>query len=400
MPELTKMTLESLRALARKLLGPGHSKKSKAELVAALEAEARPAAARGPGRRAPTTGRPAAEKGKAVEKGAKAAKGSARKAAGGGRAPVRAGKGGGKAGRVAEAGAKEPKEAKESPPGRGRKAGKAAAAAGAATGAAPGVASRKALRTRRAAKGAAHAEGPDPDGYFVARVRGEDALRDAPHPMAEASADEGWEEERPGPVVYDEKLGELPWVYGDDAFVALARDPRTLFLYWDWAHATLARALQGLERPRTQLWIFAREGEGWDRVRILEFALESRGFYVHDLAPGRRYRAEIHVVDRAGRERLLAGPSNECALPPAGPSPVIDDRFVRIPWALPLGQLLGPGHAGAPFADDVRAQLARLSDWSRFSGPTWGGSAGGMGGRPFSPTSGPSSPSSPFGGGR
>jgi hypothetical protein len=77
----------------------------------------------------------------------------------------------------------------------------------------------------------------------------------------------------------------------------------------------------------------------------------------------------------------------------------VDDRFVRIPWDLPLGQLLGPGHAGAPFGDDVRAQLARLSDWSRFSGPTWGGSAGGMGGRPSSPTSAPSSPSSPFGGG-
>jgi uncharacterized protein len=196
--------------------------------------------------------------------------------------------------------------------------------------------------------------------------------------------------------VYDERLGDLPWGYGDDAFVALPRDPRTIFLYWDYARDTVARAFEGLDHGRAQLWVFARSGADWERIRTLDFALESRGYYVHDLDPGRWYRAEIHVVDRAGRERLLGASSNEVALPPVGPSPVVDDRFIRIPWEVPLGHLLGPGHAGAPFSDDARTMLARLSDWSRFSGTTWGGSAGGMGGRPSSPTS---SPSSPFGGG-
>jgi hypothetical protein len=270
-----------------------------------------------------------------------------------------------------------------------------AAVAGAAAGAAAGVAA-----ARKAVKDAAlrrRGEGPDPEGYFVARVRGEDAVREAPHPMAETAGD-GWAEaeEAVGAPVYDEQLGDLPWSYGDDAFVALPRDPRTLFLYWDWSQATLARGFEGLDRGRAQLWIFARGASDWERLRIIEFALEARGFYVHDLAPGRVYRAEIHLVDRAGRERLLASPSNECALPPVGPSPTVDDRFIRIPWEVALGRLLGPGHAGAPFSEDARTLLARLSDWSRFASPTWGGSAGGMGGRPFSPIS---SPSSPFGGG-
>ncbi len=279
---------------------------------------------------------------------------------------------------------------------RARKPGKVASAvatiAGAAAGAAAGIAAaRKAARERRG-----RADRPDPEGYFVARVRGEDAVRDAPHPMAETSGD-SWEEaeDAVGPAVYDEELGDLPLGYGDDAFVALPRDPRTLFLYWDWSHETLARGFEGLDHPRTQLWVMARVDGGWERVRIAEFALESRGFYVHELEPGRVYRAEIHVVDRAGRDKLLAVPSNECALPPLGPSTIVDDRFIRIPWDLPLGRLLGPGHAGSRFSEDAREMLARLSDWSRFSGPTWGGSAGGMGGRPFSPTS---SPSSPFGG--
>jgi hypothetical protein len=109
------------------------------------------------------------------------------------------------------------------------------------------------------------------------------------------------------------------------------------------------------------------------------------------------YRAEVHAVGRSGRDRLVGQSSNEMMLPPIGPSSVIDDRFIRIPWEMPLGRLLGPGHAGGPFSAEARALLARLRDWSRFS-PRGGGSqsAGGMGGRPTSPGV-VSSPSSPFG---
>jgi hypothetical protein len=249
---------------------------------------------------------------------------------------------------------------------------------------------------RAGARPPAGPEGPDPDGFFVARVRGEEAMREAPHPMTETTGGR-WHEEPPAPTTYDERLGELPRSYGDDAFLALPRDPTCLFLYWDFAGETLSRGFEGLDHARTQLWIHARGGAGWERVRVVEFALESRGFYAHDLEPGRTYQVEIHVVDRGGRERLLGRPSNECALPPVGPSAIVDDRFIRIPWDLPLGKLLGPGHPGAPFSEEARAMLARLSDWSRFSGPTWGGSAGGMGGRPASPTAAPSSPT-PAGG--
>jgi hypothetical protein len=262
------------------------------------------------------------------------------------------------------------------------------------------AASVRATKARAAAGKERRPVGADPEGYFVARVRGEDAVRDAPHPLGEGAIDEGTPEEtlEERAAVPDEGLGELPWGYGDDAFVALPRDPRTIFLYWDWSKQTMDASFGGLDHPRAQLWMFARAGGGWERVRSIDFALESRGFYVHDLEPGRVYRAEIHVLDRHGRERLLAHPSNEVALPPVGPSPIVDDRFIRIPWDLPLGRLLGPGHAGGAFSEEARAMLARLSDWSRFAGKTvWGGSAGGMGGRPSSPTSSPSSPIGPVG---
>jgi hypothetical protein len=248
--------------------------------------------------------------------------------------------------------------------------------------------------------------GPDPEGFFVARIRGEDAVRDAPRQMLERG---GFDEEPRIQAELDEGLGDLPWTYGDDALIALPRDPHTLFIYWDHAQATLASAFAGLDHPHAQIWLFVR-GAGWERVRVVDFALESRGYYLHDLEPGRVYRAEIHVVDRRGQDRVLPHTSNAMLLPPHGPSPVVDDRFINIPWALPLPRLLGAGVPGGPFSEELRALLARLSDWARFlegqQAGTGGGTAvgaGGMGGRPTSrggpvgPKGHPSSPSSPFG---
>jgi hypothetical protein len=91
------------------------------------------------------------------------------------------------------------------------------------------------------------------------------------------------------------------------------------------------------------------------------------------------------------------GPSsNAVALPTVGPSPDIEDRFARIPWDLPLPRLLGRGQAGGPFSEDLRALLARLSDWGRYPDRPWGGSVAG-GARPSSPAFAPSFPEAPSG---
>jgi len=397
MADFRKMTVESLRELARRVLGPGQSRKTKGELVEALEAAAKKApapAVKRAGARARNAAGRAAQK---TEKAVRAAKQAGKAAQEGARAAARVGKSA--AAGVAE-GMREAAKARK-PRNTGKVAKVAAAIAGAAAGAVAGVAAGvSAARRRKVGNGKPGVTSPDPEGYFVARVRGEEAVREAPHPMTETTSEApepfpALEEGAEGGDEYEENLGELPWGYGDDAFVALPRDPRTLFLYWDFSRETADAAFAGLEHPRVELRIFARSGAGWDPVRTSEFALESRGFYVHDLEPGRVYRAEIHAVDRHGQARLLGRGSNEMMLPPLGPSPVIDDRFIRIPWEVPLGRLLGPGHAGGPFSDEARALLARLSDWSRFAARPGAGSAGGPGGRPTSPAV--SSPTSPFG---
>lgn len=229
---------------------------------------------------------------------------------------------------------------------------------------------------------AGHRDLPDPEGFFVARVRGEDAVRDAPHQLLEPG---GWAEEPPARPLDDEGLGDLPWTYGDDLLVALPRDPRTLFVYWDQSPGTVAAASAGIPDAKVQLWVFAG-GDRWDRVRVVDVALEARGWYVHDLEPGRPYRAELHVVGSGGQDRLLPGPSISTALPPHGLSPIVDDRFATLPWDVALPKLMGPGVPGGPFSEEARALLARLSGWDRF-----GHSRAGAG--PTSPAGGPSSPS-------
>jgi len=438
MADLRKMTVEGLRELARKVLGPRHSRlKTRDDLLTALEAaeaeKARPSAPPSTSTKAARPSAGAAGRATKAGKGAKAGATVGEETPGAGRKPSKAKAAAASvatkavqaAGKAARAGARAASRAGKAavevaegvreavkPSGKAesrKRTGKVASAAAAVAGAAAGLASAVGGggRARKGAK--EQGSGPaDPAGFFVARVRGEDAVREAPHPMTE-TADAGPErtEQEPSPLVnggFDEKLGELPWGYGDDAFVALPRDPRTLFLYWDLSAETTRAGFDGLDHPRAQLRIYARAGEGWEPVRTLEFAIESRGYYVHELEPGRIYRAEIHAVDRRGADRVIGRGSNEMMLPPLGPSPIIDDRFIRIPWDMPLGRLLGRGHAGGPFSEEARALLARLSDWSRFAVRGGGaGSAGGMGGRPGAswPTSpAPTSPGAGFGGGR
>lgn len=180
------------------------------------------------------------------------------------------------------------------------------------------------------------ADEPRPEGHMVARVAGEGAAHAAPHPLTEdrleppAEIAPGW---KPEPL-FDEDLGDLPDGYGDDALVALPRDPTTLWCYWDFAHHTVQEAMRDLENPHARLRLL----EQGRVVRELDFALESRSFYLSDLTPGRHYRVEVLFYGTNGRHKRVGRPSNSVMLPPRGPSSIIDDRFMTLPWGTPLSR--------------------------------------------------------------
>ncbi len=215
------------------------------------------------------------------------------------------------------------------------------------------------------------AAAPDPAGRPAAPRPGTSTVPTPAAPVAEPPA-------RP---VYDERLGELPDRYGDDALVALPVDPVTLFVYWDFAGATVERAAQGLVSPRAVLSVHA----GPEVVREVDFALESRSFYLHGLAPARAYHAEIDFVGADGRRRRVGRPSSVVFLPPDAPSPIVLDRFVAFEWERPreLEPRAAPGAAQRDLGGSAWRGGSSLPGVPAGADRPWiaGGQGSGRGGR-------------------
>lgn len=191
---------------------------------------------------------------------------------------------------------------------------------------------------------------------MVARVAGEKEAFHAPIPLVEERLPPA-PEPSPGPP-------PLPAAYRDDAFVALARDPFTLWLTWDFAPETVERAMEGLHDPRTKLRIY----QGAHRVRDLDFALESTSYYVSELSPGESYQAEIVCIGANG-ERRLGERSNAVRLPNFGPAAWTDDRFATLPWDVRLPRGLHAVVEPFPFPDSEA--LAQGSRTRRGASESW-----------------------------
>jgi hypothetical protein len=170
-----------------------------------------------------------------------------------------------------------------------------------------------------------HAAEPLVEGFFVARMMGERELRR--HHLTEDQTPRSMAHGGAAGLGYDENLGELPLDYGNDLALALARDPYTLFITWDFSSGMLARAREGIDTPRAMVRVF----DGDRMVREEEVALESRSFYIHGLPPGRPYRVEAHFIGRDGRSRRIGHSTHPLVLPRTGPSPDTSVRFVQIP---------------------------------------------------------------------
>ncbi|WP_147470280.1 DUF4912 domain-containing protein [Corallococcus sp. AB049A] len=210
----------------------------------------------------------------------------------------------------------------------------------------------------------AHAAEPLVEGFFVTKMAGEKEARrhhlleeQAPRlPPADASPER------------DEHLAMLPLDYQDDAMVLLARDPHTLFVFWDFSDASRNRALDELPSPRAVMKVF--DGEGVSRE--VDFALESRSFYLQGMTPGRTYRVEAHFVGSDGRSRRIGHSSNRATLPPAGPSVDTSIRFLRMPPPPVVDRLRAEIPAAAP-ARVPQVQEREYVTWRRVQLP---GSAG------------------------
>ncbi len=199
---------------------------------------------------------------------------------------------------------------------------------------------------------------PVVEGFFVARMAGErEAWR---HHLTEGHAH--GQEAFPGGDA--ENLGELPRHYEEDSTVLLARDPHTLFVFWSFSPETVRASFEGLDSPRAVLRVY----EGELLVREESFALESKSFYVHGLAPGCTYRVEAHAVGSDGQSRLIGEPSNVVTLPPVGDSTQTQLRFLRVPPGVSLSQIEDMLRAGLLRVREETGEVEFIS-WERIPLP-------------------------------
>lgn len=279
MDDLKKLTVRYLRTVARRYLGPGHSKlKTKTQLLSALkqwlpgstQIAKRRQVKRGPGRT------------------------------------------------KASAGAK-----RTGLPARQRRSG--------------------ASRERVKVNGGQHPAEPLIEGFFVARM-GADRAGRRRFPEAPASR------EGRGERMTDEG------VEGSELRMhAVARDPVTLFAFWDFPSPSWEAAAVGLSSPRPVLRVF----QGSQLVQELDFTPEARGFYVHHLTPGQRYRVEAHLLSPDGRSRQVGCSSQLVELPRSGYSDGNEARFAQIAWDVPLPQAT-PEQSRVMDAATARALASRF----------------------------------------
>jgi hypothetical protein len=146
----------------------------------------------------------------------------------------------------------------------------------------------------------------------------------------------------------NENLGDLPVGYHDDSVSLLPRDPHTLWVCWDFSQQTARQAREALPGARAVIRLF----DGGHLVREVDVALESRSWYLHHVTPGRRYRAELVFVAGSQSARRLGPSSNATLVPGEGPSPIVDDKFIALPYEIPLArsaEVLEHAKPGAPF---------------------------------------------------
>lgn len=150
--------------------------------------------------------------------------------------------------------------------------------------------------------------------------------------------------------VSEEPVYDLPWNYDDDRLVLLVRDPWTLFTYWDFHPDTVERASEGLgASSRMLMRVLKISGREQHVIKELEVDLGWRSYYFYQLEPNRDYRVEVVCADADGRETPVGRRSNIASLPPAQPSPWVEDRFASIPIdvTLPEASVFAQGRIAA-----------------------------------------------------
>ena len=130
-------------------------------------------------------------------------------------------------------------------------------------------------------------------------------------------------------------LPELPKVYGPPLLFAIARDPRTLFTYWnvDWS-----KLFSEGEPADRQVYLRIRTSAGADES---EAAIEPMlgSYYAEVLQPGGEYQTELGYYDASGNWSAIAT-SEMVKMPPEDVSENVEVDLATVPFHLSFQRLV------------------------------------------------------------
>lgn len=93
-------------------------------------------------------------------------------------------------------------------------------------------------------------------------------------------------------------MSELPEHYNQDRFAAIARDPSTVFVYWDLAGDAMSSLESRLSEDdlAASAWTIRLTDLDTGATSTIEIEPEARNWYL-DVMPGRTYVVELGVID-------------------------------------------------------------------------------------------------------
>lgn len=150
-------------------------------------------------------------------------------------------------------------------------------------------------------------------------------------------------------------FGELPHVYGPPLLFAIARDPRTLFIYWNIDWASVFAAGEPVDR---QVYLRVKKADGTDESQSpVEPLLGS--YYATVAEPRGVYRVDIGYYDAAGRWNSVAN-SGAVTMPAESASENVEVDLATIPFHISFQRLIDLFRASN--GDALATILSRLQN--------------------------------------
>lgn len=163
-------------------------------------------------------------------------------------------------------------------------------------------------------------------------------------------------EEQPPASADRSGLGELPAFYGGDLLYVIARDPKSLFVYWDLDWARLFGEAGLTPRP-VHLRVLREDGseEGTSEIDPL------RGYcFVEVATPGASYSCELGCFEGSDWKSLIR--SGSTPTPEAEMSEDLEADFATLPFHLSFQRLVDIFRAKGPERGTLARSVAEMQN--------------------------------------